>query len=192
MNATNSRRLLMLMVVMAMAGALVVAGCGGSGGTTSADQNPPSNETPETEKAGSETESGAEEGMSEESEGMSEGESMKQEEGMSEGETGGAEAGGGSEEMEGEEAMEGGAGGAAMAEGMTVFTTNCGSCHTLKAAGTTGNVGPNLDELMPSESTVEMQVINGGGPMPAFGKEEILSEEEVKAVSAYVSSEAGK
>jgi cytochrome c oxidase subunit II len=28
-----------------------------------------------------------------------------------------------------------------------VFTQNCGSCHTLSAAGTTGAVGPNLDNL---------------------------------------------
>jgi mono/diheme cytochrome c family protein len=168
MSATNSRRLLMLIVVMAMAAALVVAGCGGSGGTTSAEQSPPSNETPESEAVEGETESGPEEG-----EGMSEG------------------------GMEGEESMEGGAeaeagGGGAAAEGKEVFAANCGSCHTLAAAGTSGNIGPNLDELMPDESTVEMQVENGGGAMPAFGKEGILSPEEVKAVSAYVSSEAGR
>jgi cytochrome c6 len=185
MNATNSRKLLMLIVVMAMAAALAVAGCGGGGGTTSAEQNPPSNETPESEEVEGETESGAEEGTSEEnpseSGGARETEGMEEAEAMGEGTSEEGEAGG----------VE--TGGAAMvAAGKEVFTSNCGSCHTLKAAGTSGNVGPNLDELMPDESTVEMQVINGGGAMPAFGKEEILSEEEVKSVSAYVSSEAGK
>jgi len=34
-------------------------------------------------------------------------------------------------------------------------------------------------------------VINGGGPMPAFGKEGLLNSKEVKAVSTYVSSVAG-
>jgi hypothetical protein len=33
---------------------------------------------------------------------------------------------------------------------------------TLKAAGTTGTIGPNLDALKPSESRVALQVTNGG------------------------------
>ncbi|HEY5332861.1 MAG TPA: cytochrome c, partial [Solirubrobacterales bacterium] len=83
------------------------------------------------------------------------------------------------EEAEGEE--EAGAGESAMlAEGKTVFTTNCGSCHTLKEAGTSGEIGPDLDELEPSQATVEHQVINGGGPMPAFGNEGILKSNEIK------------
>jgi mono/diheme cytochrome c family protein len=93
-------------------------------------------------------------------------------------------------EEKGEE--EAGAGESAMlAEGKTVFTTNCGSCHTLKEAGTSGEIGPNLDELEPSMATVEHQVINGGGPMPAFGNEGILKSNEIKAVATYVSSVAG-
>jgi mono/diheme cytochrome c family protein len=78
-----------------------------------------------------------------------------------------------------------------LTEGKTVFTTNCGSCHTLKEAGTSGEIGPNLDELEPSLATVEHQVINGGGPMPAFGNEGILKPNEIKAVATYVSSVAG-
>jgi mono/diheme cytochrome c family protein len=95
------------------------------------------------------------------------------------------------EEKEAGGGEEAGGESAALAEGKTVFTTNCGSCHTLKEAGTSGEVGPNLDELKPSDSTVENQVINGGGPMPAFGNEGILKPEEIKAVSTYVSSVAG-
>jgi mono/diheme cytochrome c family protein len=76
------------------------------------------------------------------------------------------------------------------ADGKTVFTSNCGSCHTLKDAGTSGSVGPNLDQLKPSEPTVEKQVRHGGGIMPAFqGK---LSDAEIKAVSKYVAGSAGK
>ena len=48
-----------------------------------------------------------------------------------------------------------------------MFTGNCGGCHTLADAGTTGTVGPNLDELKPDEATVEHQIANGGGAMPA-------------------------
>jgi alcohol dehydrogenase (cytochrome c) len=73
-----------------------------------------------------------------------------------------------------------------------VFTTNCASCHTLQAAGATGTTGPNLDELKPSEKTVETQVIDGGGAMPAFGKTKILTTKEIKEVSEYVSEVAGK
>jgi outer membrane protein assembly factor BamB/mono/diheme cytochrome c family protein len=80
----------------------------------------------------------------------------------------------------------------ASAEGMEIFSTNCSSCHTLAAAGASGTVGPNLDELKPSLATVEHQVINGGGAMPAFGKTHILSPEEVKSVAGYVSEVAGK
>jgi mono/diheme cytochrome c family protein len=87
---------------------------------------------------------------------------------------------------------EAGAGESAMlAEGKTIFTTTCGSCHTLKEAGTSGEVGPNLDELEPNQATVEHQVENGGGGMPAFGKEGILKSNEIKAVATYVSSVAG-
>jgi mono/diheme cytochrome c family protein len=32
--------------------------------------------------------------------------------------------------------------------GQTLFQINCGTCHTLYAAGTDGNYGPNLDELL--------------------------------------------
>ena len=75
-------------------------------------------------------------------------------------------------------------------EGKTIFTSNCASCHTLKAAETSGEVGPNLDELEPDMATVEKQVTNGGGVMPAFGG--TLSPEEIKEVAAFVSTEAGK
>ena len=33
-------------------------------------------------------------------------------------------------------------------QGKTLFVTNCGTCHTLYAAGTDGNFGPNLDLLL--------------------------------------------
>jgi len=75
--------------------------------------------------------------------------------------------------------------------GKEIFTTNCGTCHTLGAAETTGTVGPNLDQIRPSESTVERQVVNGGGGMPAFGKEKILTPKEVEEVSKYVAGVAG-
>ncbi len=75
--------------------------------------------------------------------------------------------------------------------GKAVFASaGCGACHTLKAAGATGNVGPNLDQLKPAEPVVERQVTNGGAAMPAFKGR--LSPAEIKAVAAFVSSVAGK
>jgi cytochrome c6 len=107
-----------------------------------------------------------------------------------------SEEGGGEAEPEEEEEMseaEARSGeGSLAAEGKTVFSANCGSCHTLKAAGTSGEIGPNLDELEPDLATVEHQVVNGGGGMPAFGKEGALNAKEIKAVATYVSSVAGQ
>jgi len=78
----------------------------------------------------------------------------------------------------------------ASTEGKQVFTQNCGGCHTLKDAGTTGSVGPDLDELKPPKATVVRQVNNGGGPMPAFkGK---LTPAQIDAVATYVSTVAGQ
>ena len=77
-----------------------------------------------------------------------------------------------------------------LTSGKDIFVANCGSCHTLAAAGTSGNVGPNLDDLKPALARVQTQVINGGAAMPAFkGK---LTDAQIKAVAKYVSSNAGK
>jgi mono/diheme cytochrome c family protein len=74
--------------------------------------------------------------------------------------------------------------------GKDIFLANCGSCHALKDAGTSGTVGPNLDQLKPSESIVQRQVINGGGAMPAF--KGVLTPAQITAVAKYVSSAAGR
>jgi mono/diheme cytochrome c family protein len=75
--------------------------------------------------------------------------------------------------------------------GAKVFANaGCKNCHTLKAAGAKGTVGPNLDQLQPSAALVTKQVNRGGGVMPSFkGK---LSPKQIKDVADYVSSVAGK
>lgn len=70
------------------------------------------------------------------------------------------------------------------ADGAKVFQGNCGSCHTLSAAGTSGQVGPNLDDTSLSASDIESVVRGGRGAMPAFGGR--LSKEEIAAVAAFV------
>jgi outer membrane protein assembly factor BamB len=79
---------------------------------------------------------------------------------------------------------------AAGVQGKQVFVSSCGSCHTLGAAGTTGSVGPNLDQLKPNAVTVQKQVENGGPGMPSFSG--TLSAAEISAVSKYVAQNAGK
>lgn len=69
--------------------------------------------------------------------------------------------------------------------GKAVFASaGCGACHTLKAAGAAGTVGPNLDQLKPPYDRVLHQVEVGGGPMPAF--KNTLSAKQIQDVSAFV------
>jgi mono/diheme cytochrome c family protein len=76
-------------------------------------------------------------------------------------------------------------------DGAKVFASaGCAGCHTLKAAGASGGVGPNLDNLKPSFDAVKAQVTNGGGGMPAFGGD--LTSAEIDAVASYVSASAGQ
>jgi cbb3-type cytochrome c oxidase subunit III len=75
-------------------------------------------------------------------------------------------------------------------DGKSIFSANCASCHTLKAAGATGTVGPNLDQLKPAVDVVKHQVEVGGGVMPAF--KGTLTPEQIDAVSKFVADNAGK
>jgi cytochrome c6 len=76
--------------------------------------------------------------------------------------------------------------------GKAVFTgsAGCTGCHTLKDAGSTGTVGPNLDQAMPPASLVVDRVTNGKGVMPSF--KGTLTPTQIADVAAYVSSVAGK
>jgi cbb3-type cytochrome c oxidase subunit III len=74
--------------------------------------------------------------------------------------------------------------------GKNIFKQKCASCHTLKDAGSTGTIGPNLDQLMPSFAVAQRQVTNGGGAMPAFKSQ--LTKAQINAVARYVASRAGK
>jgi cytochrome c553 len=84
----------------------------------------------------------------------------------------------------------GGGGGGDAKAGKAVFAkAGCGSCHTLSDAGSSGNVGPNLDDAKPSADLVVERVTNGSGVMPSFKDQ--LSSKEIQDVAAYVSSVAG-
>jgi len=102
--------------------------------------------------------------------------------------------------------------GSNLKDGQSLFQTNCGTCHTLYSAGTDGNYGPNLDELLaptgPPEGeqkkveetweATEGRVLNAiengvdssttPGRMPGG----ILNEEQAKEVSEFVARTAGE
>jgi mono/diheme cytochrome c family protein len=96
-------------------------------------------------------------------------------------------------------------------EGQSLFQTNCGTCHTLYAAGTDGNYAPNLDELLAAngpaaesedpkgtEEGIESRVLNAiengvdssttPGRMPA----NVLSGPQAKEVAEFVAHTAGE
>jgi hypothetical protein len=67
----------------------------------------------------------------------------------------------------------GGGGGDATA-GKAVWDANgCGSCHTLAAAGSSGNIGPDLDTALTGDA--------GSTPLPEFVKESIINPDKVIA-----------
>ena len=73
---------------------------------------------------------------------------------------------------------------------MEVAQPPCRLCHTLAAAGAQGEIGPDLDELAPTEERVRMAVERGVGNMPPFG--ETLSKDQIEAVSRYVAAAVRK
>jgi mono/diheme cytochrome c family protein len=74
--------------------------------------------------------------------------------------------------------------------GKQVFlTAGCSGCHTLKDAGSTGTVGPNLDNAKPSLSLAVQRVTKGAGAMPSFKGQ--LSDKKIADVTAYVVKASG-
>ena len=67
-------------------------------------------------------------------------------------------------------------------------TPQCALCHTLADAGATGKIGPNLDELKPTEDKVNIAVTQGFENMPAY--DDVLTQEQIDAVSEYVATAA--
>ncbi len=64
----------------------------------------------------------------------------------------------------------------------------CSACHTLADAGSSGDIGPNLNEIRPDKMRVINTVTNGIGVMPPY--EDQLTSEEIEAVAHYVSISA--
>jgi cytochrome c551 len=81
----------------------------------------------------------------------------------------------------------GGGGKTTASDGKSLFAGKCGSCHTLKAAGTNGSFGPNLDQLKPSKEVVLTTIAQGPGPMPAG----LYKGADADKVAAFVAENAG-
>ena len=79
----------------------------------------------------------------------------------------------------------------ALAEGRQIFnggaasTPACALCHTLKDAGATGQIGPDLDDLKPDAARIARVIRSGMGAMPAFTA---LTDAQVAALVRYVST----
>ena len=79
-----------------------------------------------------------------------------------------------------------------MTLGLDVYSNKaqCGTCHSLQAAGSEGQIGPNLDMLKPQVQQIISAVTNGIGVMPPW--EGILTEKEIEAVAYYIFNSTNK
>jgi mono/diheme cytochrome c family protein len=78
---------------------------------------------------------------------------------------------------------------AAQQHGRDLFVQNCGSCHTLDAAGTVGQIGPNLGDISITEGNVRTAIRIGGrgsGNMPP----NLLTGQDAQDVAAFVAASA--
>jgi mono/diheme cytochrome c family protein len=66
----------------------------------------------------------------------------------------------------------------------SLFAATCGSCHVFTPAGTSGTVGPNLDESTVTVEQAVQQISQGGGGMPPF--EGQLTEDQIQALAEYI------
>ena len=76
--------------------------------------------------------------------------------------------------------------------GLEVYNNKaqCGVCHSLQAAESDGQIGPNLDMLKPQVEQIISAVTNGIGVMPPW--EGILTQEEIEAVAYYIFNSTNK
>jgi mono/diheme cytochrome c family protein len=70
-----------------------------------------------------------------------------------------------------------------------LFTSNCASCHVFADAGSTGTIGPNLDQSSLDVAAIEEQIRTGGGGMPPF--EGSLTDEQIAALAKYLAENRG-
>jgi cytochrome c551 len=81
--------------------------------------------------------------------------------------------------------------------GRDEFVQHCGSCHTLAAAGTIGQIGPNLGDIAVTEADVRRAIRIGGGRHShgAGGRtgnmpRNLVTGEEARDVAKFVAANA--
>ena len=73
----------------------------------------------------------------------------------------------------------------AVSAGRELFNTwSCSACHTLTDAGSTGMVGPSLDNPNLTHDFIVGRVTNGQGPMPSFAGQ--ISEADIGKLADYI------
>ncbi len=78
--------------------------------------------------------------------------------------------------------------------GMTakqIFVEKCGSCHTLKAAGTSGTLGPDLDEIEAPKQNI-LGALGAGGMGSGRMPKDLVTGRDAERVAQYVYANAGK
>nr|WP_207786006.1 cytochrome c [Altererythrobacter segetis] len=74
---------------------------------------------------------------------------------------------------------------AAVEAGRELFNTwSCSACHTLTDAGSSGAVGPSLDNPKLTHDFIVNRVTNGQGPMPSFGGQ--IDEADIAKLADYI------
>ncbi|HEX3562790.1 MAG TPA: cytochrome c [Solirubrobacterales bacterium] len=86
---------------------------------------------------------------------------------------------------------------AAELHGRDLFVQHCGSCHTLAAAGTIGQIGPDLGDIAIDEADIIRAIRTGGGPHShgAGGRtgnmpRNLVTGKDLKDVVAFVAASA--
>ena len=76
--------------------------------------------------------------------------------------------------------------------GLDIYSNKaqCGVCHTLQAASSTGDIGPNFDLLRSTLPQFISAVTHGIGVMPPW--EGILTDKEIEAVAYYIFNSTNK
>jgi cytochrome c oxidase subunit 2 len=91
---------------------------------------------------------------------------------------------------------------AGSAQGKTLFTQQCGTCHALADAGTTAETGPNLDNVLPGKNTdfIRESIVNPDAEIaPGFQAgimppdfEQTLTSDQLDSLVEYLQQVAGR
>ncbi|MEI8105879.1 MAG: cytochrome c [Actinomycetes bacterium] len=87
------------------------------------------------------------------------------------------------------------------AAGKAVYRANCSICHVLKAAGSGGTIGPNLDQVVLTQAKI-IDIVTNGGPamgkaaakwsMQMMGYKKVLTTAQIQNVAAFEATAAKK